>query len=188
MIARIRADPRVGVVEVRGRTLAIQATGGGKLVPAMLQVFEEADLPVTSLSIRSPSLEDIFIYLTGKGFGGGRGDARYGRRREGRRMIRGAIAIFRRDFKKFRSNPFVIIMTLFMPIMYLLIFGNAIGGTITGVPIGVAQETPYVNETPLFTASVGALTHLAQPDKADTFRVTVFSSEATARAALADGR
>ena len=103
-------------------------------------------------------------------------------------MIRGAIAIFRRDFKKFTSNPFVIIMTLFMPIMYLLIFGNAVGGSITGVPIGVAQETPYVNETPLFTASVDALTHLAQPDRADTFRVTVFSSEATARAALADGR
>jgi ABC-2 type transport system ATP-binding protein len=73
VIARIRADPRIGVVELRGRTLAIQATGGGKLVPAMLQVFEEADLPVTSLSIRSPSLEDIFIYLTGKGFGSGEG-------------------------------------------------------------------------------------------------------------------
>ncbi|MEN6342528.1 MAG: ABC transporter ATP-binding protein [Methanospirillum sp.] len=71
VITRIRANPQVGVVEMRGRTLAIQATGGGKLVPAMLQVFEEAELPVTSLSIRSPSLEDIFIYLTGKGFGGG---------------------------------------------------------------------------------------------------------------------
>ncbi|MEN6342529.1 MAG: ABC transporter permease [Methanospirillum sp.] len=103
-------------------------------------------------------------------------------------MIRGAIAIFKRDFKKFVSNPFVIIMTLFMPIMYLLIFGNAVGGTITGVPIGVAQETPYVNETPLFSASVDMLTHLAQPGKADTFRVTVFSSEATAKEALADGK
>jgi ABC-2 type transport system ATP-binding protein len=70
VIARIRANPQVGVVEQRGRTLAIQAAGGGKLVPAMLQIFEEAELPVTALSIRSPSLEDIFIYLTGKGFGG----------------------------------------------------------------------------------------------------------------------
>jgi len=70
-IARIKADPRVGVVELRGKTLAVQATDGGKLVPSILQLFEEADLPVTALSIRSPSLEDIFIYLTGKGFGGG---------------------------------------------------------------------------------------------------------------------
>ena len=37
----------------------------------ILEYFEKAGLPVTSLSIRSPSLEDIFIYLTGKGFGGG---------------------------------------------------------------------------------------------------------------------
>ncbi len=103
-------------------------------------------------------------------------------------MIRGAIAIFKRDFKKFVSNPFVIIMTLFMPIMYLLIFGNAMGGAITGIPIGVAQETPFVSETPLFSASVDALAHLAQAGKADTFRVTVFSSEAAAKAALADGK
>lgn len=59
------------MVELRGRTLAIQATDGGKVVPAILQTFEEAGLPVTSLSIRSPSLEDIFIYLTGRGFGAG---------------------------------------------------------------------------------------------------------------------
>jgi len=43
-------------------------------------------------------------------------------------MIRGAVAIFNRDFKKFLSNPFVVIMTLMMPIMYLVIFGNAMGG------------------------------------------------------------
>lgn len=69
VIARIEADPRVGIVERRGRTLAIQAPGGGKLVSELLGVFEEEDLAVTSLSVRSPSLEDIFIYLTGRGFG-----------------------------------------------------------------------------------------------------------------------
>ena len=61
VIARIEADPRVGIVEQRGRTLAIQAPGGGKLVSELLGVFEEEDLAVTSLSVRSPSLEDIFI-------------------------------------------------------------------------------------------------------------------------------
>ena len=57
-------------------------------------------------------------------------------------MIRGAIAIFKRDFKKFLSNPFVIGMTLMMPIMYLVIFGNAMGGTISHIPVGVVQEGP----------------------------------------------
>ncbi len=55
-------------------------------------------------------------------------------------MLRGAIAIFRRDIKKFLSNPLVMFMTLVMPIMYLIVFGNAIGGTITGIPLGVVQE------------------------------------------------
>ena len=39
-------------------------------------------------------------------------------------------------------------MTLFMPIMYLIIFGNAMGGTITHIPIAVVQEEPYVPEHP----------------------------------------
>jgi ABC-2 type transport system permease protein len=32
-------------------------------------------------------------------------------------MIRGAIAIFKRDFKKFLGNPYVLVFTLLMPIM-----------------------------------------------------------------------
>ena len=69
-------------------------------------------------------------------------------------MIRGAVAIFSRDFKKFLSNPFVVIMTLMMPIMYLVIFGNAMGGTISHIPVAVVQEGPPYNDTPLFTSAV----------------------------------
>ena len=43
-------------------------------------------------------------------------------------LLRGAFAIFKRDFQKFLNNPFMILMTLFMPIMYLIIFGSAVGG------------------------------------------------------------
>ena len=37
---------------------------------ALDAVFEKYDIPIISISIRSPSLEDIFIYLTGKGIDG----------------------------------------------------------------------------------------------------------------------
>jgi ABC-2 type transport system permease protein len=103
-------------------------------------------------------------------------------------MIRGAIAIFKRDFKKFLSNPFVLIMTLFMPIMYLVIFGNAMGGTITGIPVGVVQEQPYLNETPLYLQTVDALAHVSRDDRVRVFVVTSFSSEAAGKAALEQGR
>jgi ABC-2 type transport system permease protein len=103
-------------------------------------------------------------------------------------MIRGAVAIFKRDFKKFLSNPFVVIMTLMMPIMYLVIFGNAFGGTISHVPVGVVQEVPPYNETPLFSSAVVALNHIPQKDYPKLLDVTVYTDETIAKQDLAQGR
>lgn len=103
-------------------------------------------------------------------------------------MLRGAVAIFRRDFKKFLSNPFVIVMTLFMPILYLVLMGNAMGGTITGIPIGVVQEEPALDYTPLFLAATDSLKVFHQENKPNSFLVSIFSSEETAQNALKDGR
>ena len=102
-------------------------------------------------------------------------------------MIRGAVAIFTRDFKKFLSNPIVLVMTLFMPVMYLVIFGNAVGGTITHVPLAVVQEQPVVNDTPLFTAAVAILKTEAQRDYPRTFDVTVYDDELKAKRDLQEG-
>ncbi|OPX62017.1 MULTISPECIES: ABC transporter permease [unclassified Methanoregula] len=102
-------------------------------------------------------------------------------------MIKGAFAIFMRDFKKFLSNPFVIIITMFMPIMYLIIFGNAMGGTITHIPIAVVQEEPSVSDTPLFTSAVGILRTQAQRDYPRTFDLTVYTDELKAKRDLKAG-
>ncbi|ACL16593.1 ABC transporter permease [Methanosphaerula palustris] len=103
-------------------------------------------------------------------------------------LLRGAFAIFKRDFQKFLSNPFVILMTLFMPIMYLIIFGSAMGGSISHIPIGVVQDEPYLVETPLFASAVAGLSTMQQVDNPPTFDVTVFTDEASARRAVTDGR
>lgn len=102
-------------------------------------------------------------------------------------MIKGAAAIFKRDFKKFLSNPFVILMTMFMPIMYLIIFGNAMGGTITHIPIAVVQEEPYTSVTPLFTAAAEKLQVMAQRDYPRMFDVTVYADEEKAKRDLKNG-
>jgi ABC-2 type transport system permease protein len=103
-------------------------------------------------------------------------------------MIRGAAAIFRRDFKKFIGNPFVLLFTLFMPIMYLIVFGNAMGGSISHIPLGVVQGEPYVAETPLYTTAVQELRHLHDRDKPPLFDIIAFPSEGMAKQALADGK
>jgi len=102
-------------------------------------------------------------------------------------MIRGAVAIFTRDFKKFLSNPFVVIMTLAMPIMYLVIFGNAMGGTISHIPVAVVQEGPPFTATPLYTNAVYELSHITQKDNPKLLDVTAYSDEAAAKRALAKG-
>jgi ABC-2 type transport system permease protein len=103
-------------------------------------------------------------------------------------MIRGALAIFKRDFKKFLSNPFVILMTLFMPIMYLIIFGNAMGGTITHIPIAVVQDEPYIITTPLFDSTTAVIKNLAQRDYPRTFDVIVYNDEEKAKLDLREKR
>jgi len=102
-------------------------------------------------------------------------------------MIKGAVAIFKRDFKKFLSNPFVIMITMFMPIMYLIVFGNAMGGTITHIPLAVVQEEPAVQDTPLFVSTVEILRNQAQQDNPRTFDITIFTDEQKAKRYLKNG-
>ncbi|MFZ1126845.1 ABC transporter permease, partial [Methanoregula sp.] len=104
-------------------------------------------------------------------------------------MLRGALAIFKRDFKKFLSNPFIIMMTLIMPIMYLVIFGSAMGGTLTHIPVGVVQEVPPYNDTPLFTSAAYQLNHISQTDFANKLLdVTVYADENVAKQDLDNGK
>lgn len=102
-------------------------------------------------------------------------------------MLRGAIAIFKRDFKKFLSNPFAILMTLFMPIMYLIIFGNAMGGTITHIPVGIVQDTPYIEYSPLFDSVEQTLRYWNSSKSSRIIDLTIYSDERTAKNALNSG-
>ncbi|MFZ0004581.1 MAG: ABC transporter permease [Methanoregula sp.] len=105
--------------------------------------------------------------------------------------MRGPIAIFKRDFKKFLSNPFIIMMTLIMPIIYLVVFGNVIGGTISHIPVGVVQEVPPYTETPLFTNAAYQLNHISQGSQNDAEKeldVTIYADEAQAKQDLENGK
>jgi ABC-2 type transport system permease protein len=104
-------------------------------------------------------------------------------------MIREIGAIFTRDIKKFLGSPFIVVMTLLIPFMYLVVFGNAVGGTLSYIPIGIVQEGPPYNNTPLFISSVPLLSHYSQPDYYPRlFDVTVYPSESDAKNDLALGK
>jgi len=56
----------INSVNVRDTRIIISAKNGSRVLPEIVAVFEKFSVPMTSISIRSPSLEDVFIHLTGK--------------------------------------------------------------------------------------------------------------------------
>jgi len=66
VLVSIRENTLINSVEVKENHLHISAKNGSKVLPAIVAIFEKFSIPMTSISIRSPSLEDVFIYLTGK--------------------------------------------------------------------------------------------------------------------------
>lgn len=74
VLSRVRELPLVNIAEFREGVLAISARNGSKVLPTIVSIFEEFSLPMNSISIHSPSLEDIFIYLTGSRLDSSGGD------------------------------------------------------------------------------------------------------------------
>ena len=71
VIPVIRDLEEVRSVEVQDQILKISVSNGSKVLPVVLANLERFSIPVLSISIRAPSLEDVFIFLTGTGFEGG---------------------------------------------------------------------------------------------------------------------
>ena len=59
-------------------------------------------------------------------------------------MVR-LLAVIERDLKKFKRNPMVLAMSIFMPIIYLVILGNSFQGKLQDLPLVVVNQDsgPY---------------------------------------------
>ncbi|MBK1783039.1 ATP-binding cassette domain-containing protein [Prauserella cavernicola] len=56
-----------GAVAVReGNRLELRLDGGARLAPKLLRSFDEAHLPVASVEVARPTLDDVFLNLTGR--------------------------------------------------------------------------------------------------------------------------
>jgi ABC-2 type transport system ATP-binding protein len=66
VILAIRENSLINSVQKKDQKLVISAKNGSKVLPEIVAAFEKFSTPMTSISIRSPSLEDVFIHLTGK--------------------------------------------------------------------------------------------------------------------------
>jgi ABC-2 type transport system ATP-binding protein len=68
-VAALRAVEGVAEVAVEGRVLHTQVQLGGSAVPTSLQALDRAGVMVAQVSVSRPSLDDVYLSLTGKSFG-----------------------------------------------------------------------------------------------------------------------
>jgi ABC-2 type transport system ATP-binding protein len=66
LIERARATPSVTRVDVAGAVLSVYAERAGEAIAALLKVVDEGGRTVTDIQLVPPSLESLFISLTGR--------------------------------------------------------------------------------------------------------------------------
>ena len=71
VIPVIRNRNDVKSVEIQDQLLRISVQNGSRVLPLVLADLEQHSVQVLTITIRAPSLEDVFIYLTGTGLEGG---------------------------------------------------------------------------------------------------------------------
>ena len=95
---------------------------------------------LTSLSVQNTSLDDVFVHYTGRQLRdeqvkAGLHDAAAPRSTAMNRMF----AIVEREMRKFFRSPVLMIMSMMLPIVQLIILGNAFGGKIRGARVAVVD-------------------------------------------------
>ena len=64
--ARVRSVTGVTMAEAVGETLRVQSSAGGRVISAVIEAAEGAGRHVRNISLEEPSLETLFISLTGR--------------------------------------------------------------------------------------------------------------------------
>ncbi|MFG1920990.1 ATP-binding cassette domain-containing protein [Cryptosporangium sp. NPDC048952] len=61
-----RAAVLDGRIDVAGTTVTVAVPEGTHLVPKLLRSLDEAEIPVTAVEVTRPTLDDVFLVLTGR--------------------------------------------------------------------------------------------------------------------------
>jgi hypothetical protein len=95
---------------------------------------------LTSLSVQNTTLDDVFIHYTGPPAARRAGEAGiHHAAAAGSAAMNRMFAIIEREMRKFFRSPTLMIMSLMMPILQLIIIGNAFGGKIVGTHVAVVD-------------------------------------------------
>src|SRR5207245_10403004 len=63
-----RVEAPVETTLADGRTLVSRVRDGGQALPGILSALAQAGIPVASVSVHRPSLDDVYLHYTGREF------------------------------------------------------------------------------------------------------------------------
>ena len=126
-LAPLGADGDRPVAEGTHVTLAVAQRAGA--IAAAVRSLDSAGIDVEDLALRRPTLDDVFLALTGK-------HAEDARRRGGRRMsslaytISDTAVIAKRNLLRIPRQPDLLIAYTIQPVMFIVLFVYVFGGAI----------------------------------------------------------
>ena len=99
--------------------------------PAAVLPIILAEMPVKTLraEVHEPSLEDVFLTLTGRGLSAGEAAKPPARFRHGRCPMRGLFAVIILDLKRLWVDRIRLVSSLIQPLLYLFLLGSGLGGS-----------------------------------------------------------
>src|SRR5208337_2316839 len=92
------------------------------------------------------------------------------------------LAIIERDLRRFRRSPTLVIVSIIMPLVQLVVLGNAFGGKLKNLEVGVVDQdhgVPAIKLKEMFQAVAA---------NARTFRTVPYVNQAAALQDLRDGK
>ena len=116
--------------------LRLTVVNGAEALPALLRVLDDAGITMHSINLSRPTLDDVFLTMTGRSLrddsaergrlrprptapqlrAGGKGVADM-------TFVRDTLVVFRRQLRLSLRNPAWVIIALVQPLLYLVLFG-----------------------------------------------------------------
>ena len=66
LVKALERESWVEKVSVKGHTIMLGVKEGEKKIPKLVEIAKEASMEITSINVKKPTLEDVFIYFTGR--------------------------------------------------------------------------------------------------------------------------
>ena len=116
-------------------TLKLTVEHGEQALPALLRVLDAADITLESINLSRPTLDDVFLTLTGRSLRDDSPRENRGQGVDGMSFIRDTLLVFRRQERLALRQPAWVIIGLMQPILYLALFGPLLKG-LPGASLG----------------------------------------------------